>query len=106
MSLIFKRSLSTLIPPKVASASNLGAAPGAQRLATVVEFYKGLPRGPAPAPSSAGNFFERYTARYIKGGNASGAPLVWLLTVVKISYTIDYQLHLKHHKGGEGEEHH
>ncbi|KAK9469187.1 ATP synthase subunit F, mitochondrial [Lipomyces arxii] len=107
MSFILRRQLSTLIPPKIASASNLGAAPGAKRLTSVVGFYKGLPRGPAPAIVRRGPL-GKYAARYFDGDNASGVPLVHLIFVVwLISYTLDYQLHLKHHKhSAEGEEHH
>ncbi|KAK9377623.1 ATP synthase subunit F, mitochondrial [Lipomyces chichibuensis] len=107
MSFIIKRQLSTLIPPKIASASNLGAAPGAKRLASVVDFYKALPRGPAPAPVRKG-LLGKYTAKYFDGDNASGVPLVHLIVAVfLISYTLDYNLHLKHHKkGAEHEEAH
>ncbi|KAK9475876.1 mitochondrial F1-F0 ATP synthase subunit F of fungi-domain-containing protein [Lipomyces japonicus] len=105
MSFIVKRGLSTLIPPKIASAQNLGAAPGAKRLANVVDFYKALPRGSAPEVKPSG-LFARYRARYFDGKNASGAPLVHLIgALFLIGYTLDYQFHLKHHKGSEGEHH-
>ncbi|KAK9452083.1 ATP synthase subunit F, mitochondrial [Limtongia smithiae] len=105
MSYIVKRQLSTLIPPKIASAATLGATPGAKRLASVVDFYKALPRGPAPV-SQPTSFFGRYSAKYFEGGNASGAPLVHLIIgAFLIGYTLDYQFHLKHHKAG-AEEHH
>ncbi|KAK9455677.1 ATP synthase subunit F, mitochondrial [Dipodascopsis uninucleata] len=104
MSFIIKRQLSTLIPPKIASASNLGAAPGAKRLTSVVDFYKGLPRGKVPETKPSG-LVGRYKAKYVDGDNSSGKPLVHLIIAVfLISYTIDYQFHLKHHKG-ESEHH-
>ncbi|KAK7203005.1 mitochondrial F1-F0 ATP synthase subunit F of fungi-domain-containing protein [Myxozyma melibiosi] len=105
MSYIVKRQLSTLIPPKIASASNLGAAPGAKRLASVVDFYKALPRG-TPAKHKPTTFIERYSAKYFEGDNASGLPLIHLtIALFLVGYTLDYQFHLKHHKKGS-EEHH
>lgn len=38
----------------------------------VVNFYAGLPRGPAPAAKASG-LIGRYQARYFSGKNASGA---------------------------------
>ncbi|KAK9383266.1 ATP synthase subunit F, mitochondrial [Kockiozyma suomiensis] len=99
MSYIVKRQLSTLIPPKIASVSNLGAAPGAKRLSAVVDFYKALPRGSAPAPSKPTTFIGRYSAKYFEGDNASGLPLLHLtIALFLVGYTLDYQFHLKHHK--------
>ena len=35
--MIFKRAVSTLIPPKVVSSKNIGSAPNAKRIANVVQ---------------------------------------------------------------------
>lgn len=40
----------------------------------VVNFYAGLPRGPA-APAKASGLIGRYRARYFSGKNASGARM-------------------------------
>jgi F-type H+-transporting ATPase subunit f len=40
----------------------------------VVNFYAGLPRGPA-APVKATGLIGRYQARYFSGKNASGARM-------------------------------
>ena len=45
--MIAKRALSTLIPPKIVSAANIGSAPNARRIGNVVQFYKSLPQGEA-----------------------------------------------------------
>lgn len=42
----------------------------------VVNFYAGLPRGPAPAAKASG-LIGRYQARYFSGKNASGARRFW-----------------------------
>ncbi|CAK7902131.1 ATP synthase subunit f, mitochondrial [[Candida] anglica] len=99
MSFIIRRQLSTLIPPKIASAKNIGSNPNAKRMAEVVSFYKKLPTGPAPAPKASLTPWGKYKAAYFDGDNASGKPLVHLvLAVVILGYTWEYQSHLKHHK--------
>lgn len=50
----------------------IGAAQDAARMERVVNFYAGLPRGPA-APVKASGLIGRYQARYFSGKNASGA---------------------------------
>lgn len=101
MSFVIRRQLSTLIPPKIASASNLGASPNAKRLAGVVEFYKSLPQGEAPKVVRKGPI-GRYFAAYGEGNNASGKPLLHLaLAVIFFGYSAEYYSHLRHHKDGE-----
>ncbi|GAA95018.1 uncharacterized protein L969DRAFT_18952 [Mixia osmundae IAM 14324] len=92
-------SLRTLIPPKIASPNAIGAQKTAQRMTRVIDFYSKLPKGPAPHNSPGLNPVARYKARYFDGENASAAPLVHAIVgVFLISYTIHYQMHLKHHK--------
>lgn len=49
----------------------IGAAQDAARMERVVNFYAGLPRGPAPQTKATG-LIGRYQARYFSGKNASG----------------------------------
>ncbi|KAM5463726.1 ATP synthase f chain, mitochondrial precursor [Microsporum ferrugineum] len=71
MSFIVRRGISTLIPPKIASPSAIGAAKDAARMERVSDFYARLPRGPAPEVKPTG-IFARYQAAYF-GKNASSA---------------------------------
>ncbi|GBE85480.1 mitochondrial F1-F0 ATP synthase subunit F of fungi-domain-containing protein [Sparassis latifolia] len=90
---LIRRQLGGLIPPKVATPSLLSSGSGAG-LGPLVNFYSKLPKG--PAASSAGGGIK---GRYFSGKNASGAPLLFLmLGICGLGYTIDYQMHLKHHK--------
>ncbi|KAK9472291.1 mitochondrial F1-F0 ATP synthase subunit F of fungi-domain-containing protein [Dipodascopsis tothii] len=101
MSFIAKRSLSTLIPPKIASAANLGSTPNAKRLTNVVGFYKALPRG-AASPIKPKGPIGWYKAKYFDGEKASGAPLLHaVLSILLLGYSLEYYTHLRHHKGGE-----
>ncbi|AMD21255.1 HEL025Wp [Eremothecium sinecaudum] len=96
--MISKRALSTLIPPKIVSAKNLASSGSAKRIANVVEFYKTLPTGPAPARKPS-NLFAKYRTKYFEGDNASAKPLVHVvLLILGIGYTMEYNFHLKHHK--------
>ncbi|RDW80839.1 hypothetical protein BP5796_05537 [Coleophoma crateriformis] len=98
MSYITRRALSTLIPPKVASPSGLGAAQDAVRMKRVVEFYEKLPRGAAPATQGKG-FGGRYRAKYFSGKNASATPIIHAIAgLVLIGYAQNYYFHLRHHK--------
>ncbi|CAG8383415.1 unnamed protein product [Penicillium salamii] len=93
MSYIARRGLSTLIPPKA-----IGAAQDAARMERVVNFYAGLPRGPA-APAKASGLIGRYRARYFSGKNASGAPFVHAIAgILILGYSMEYYFHLRHHK--------
>ncbi|KAJ7633607.1 mitochondrial F1-F0 ATP synthase subunit F of fungi-domain-containing protein [Mycena polygramma] len=95
-STLARRALGGLVPPKIASPKLLsGASPsGAGPLAPLVAFYYKLPKGPAPTPA-----FRGLKARYFSGKNASAAPVLWLIGgLFLVGYTLDYQLHLKHHK--------
>ncbi|KAL9022757.1 MAG: hypothetical protein Q9185_000019 [Variospora sp. 1 TL-2023] len=92
MSFIARRGLSTLIPPKIASPSGIGAAQDAARMERVVSFYEKLPRGPAPEVQPRG-LFERYQARYF-GKRPSAAPLAHLIGVMLVfGYSQHYYFH-------------
>ncbi|KAG9090433.1 ATP synthase f chain, mitochondrial precursor [Ceratobasidium sp. 392] len=89
---LVRRSLKTLIPPKIATPGTVSGG-NAASMAAVVDFYSKLPKGPAP-PSGSG-----IKARYFDGKNASGVPLVVaIVSLFGLGYTIDYNMHLKHHK--------
>ena len=45
--LVLRRGLSTLIPPKIVSAKQLGATQNAKKVSNMVSFYKALPRAGA-----------------------------------------------------------
>ncbi|KAE8226392.1 hypothetical protein CF319_g988 [Tilletia indica] len=89
-------SSSTLpIPPKIATpASVSGPGGNSSRMESVVSFYKALPKGEAAAKRGGG-----IKARFFDGKNASGAPIVATIgAMLLLGYTIDYNMHLKHHK--------
>jgi len=90
---LVRRQLGTLIPPKVATPKSLSGGSGSG-LAPLVEFYSKLPKGSAPTSASRG-----IKGRFFEGENASGKPLAFtILAIFGIGYTIDYHMHLKHHK--------
>ncbi|KAL8950650.1 MAG: hypothetical protein Q9222_003334 [Ikaeria aurantiellina] len=94
MSFIARRGLSTLIPPKIASPSGIGAAQDAARMERVVSFYEKLPRGPAPEHKPKG-LLERYQARYF-GKNPSAAPLAHLIGgLMLFGYAQHYYFHFR-----------
>ncbi|KAF3024847.1 hypothetical protein G7054_g10862 [Neopestalotiopsis clavispora] len=98
MSFVTRRALSTLIPPKVASPSAIGAAPDAVRMKRVVNFYEKLPRGAAPKVEPKG-LFGRYQYKHFGGDNASGKPIIHAIgLILVIGYPITYYFHLRHHK--------
>ncbi|KAL1955290.1 hypothetical protein VTO42DRAFT_8822 [Malbranchea cinnamomea] len=97
MSFTIKRGISTLIPPKIASPTAIGAAKDAARMERVGDFYARLPRGPAPEVKPTG-LFQRYQARYF-GKNPSKMPLVHIIVgVMLFGYSVEYYTHLRHHK--------
>ncbi|KAI9817400.1 MAG: hypothetical protein M1826_001602 [Phylliscum demangeonii] len=97
MSFVIRRSLSTLIPPKVASPTGIGAARDAVRMKRIVTFYSKLPRGPAPEIKPKG-LLARYQHRYF-GKNESAAPIFHLIgALVIFGYAQNYYFHLRHHK--------
>ncbi|KAI9797432.1 MAG: hypothetical protein M1833_005472 [Piccolia ochrophora] len=97
MSFVTRRALSTLIPPKIASPSGIGAAQDAARMQRVVSFYEKLPRGPAPEIKATG-LLGRYRARYF-GKNTSAAPIVHVIAaLLALGYAQNYYFHLRHHK--------
>ncbi|KLU81768.1 mitochondrial F1F0 ATP synthase subunit F [Magnaporthiopsis poae ATCC 64411] len=97
MSYVTRRALSTLIPPKVASPSAIGAAPDALRMQRVVKFYEKLPRGPAPEVKPTG-ILGKYQHKHF-GKNASAKPIIHaIIFLVGIGYAQNYYFHLRHHK--------
>ncbi|BGP41842.1 ATP synthase f chain, mitochondrial precursor [Rhodotorula kratochvilovae] len=91
--------LAALIPPKIASASAIGAPQTAARNAKIVSFYSALPKGAATKKPVGLSPFARYKARYFDGENASAAPFLHAIVgLFLVGYTIDYNMHLKHHK--------
>ncbi|KAJ7134080.1 mitochondrial F1-F0 ATP synthase subunit F of fungi-domain-containing protein [Mycena crocata] len=88
-----RRTLSGLVPPKIATPK-LVSGDSSGPLGPLVAFYSKLPKGHAPEPA-----FRGLKARFFSGKNASAAPVLGLIGgLFLIGYTIDYQLHLKHHK--------
>ncbi|KAJ7259159.1 mitochondrial F1-F0 ATP synthase subunit F of fungi-domain-containing protein, partial [Mycena haematopus] len=86
------RQLGGLVPPKIATPRLVSGNSGGG-LDPLVDFYSKLPKGHAPAR------FGGIKARFFSGKNASGAPVLALIGgIFLIGYTLDYQLHLKHHK--------
>jgi F-type H+-transporting ATPase subunit f len=64
----------------------IGAAQDAARMERVVNFYAGLPRGPAPTVKPTG-LIGRYQARYFSGKNASGVRTYYQIVT---SYSNQY----------------
>ncbi|CAK5278742.1 unnamed protein product [Mycena citricolor] len=90
---VARRTLSGLVPPKIATPK-LVSGDSAGPLGPLVSFYSKLPKGPAPVPAVQG-----IKGRYFSGKNASAKPaLVLIGGLWLLGYTIDYQMHLKHHK--------
>lgn len=84
------------VPPKVATPSTLSGPGGdSARMESVVNFYKSLPKGPAPKRRGGG-----IKDRYFDGKNASGAPIVATIgSLLLLGYTIDYHMHLSESAG-------
>ncbi|KAF1816824.1 hypothetical protein P152DRAFT_453446 [Eremomyces bilateralis CBS 781.70] len=101
MSFIVRRSLSTLIPPKIASPNAIGAAQDAARMTRVVSFYEKLPRGPAPELAKKNPFtspMQWYSQKHF-GKNSSGWPLIHAIAALSLlGYAQNYYFHLRHHK--------
>ncbi|WVR05660.1 hypothetical protein IAU60_002682 [Kwoniella sp. DSM 27419] len=92
-----RRSLAGLIPPKIATPGAVSSGTTSVRTAQVIDFYSKLPKGAKPASERAGGL----RGRYFEGKNASGKPLLAVVgSLFLIGYTIDYNMHLKHHKNG------
>ncbi|KAF8223924.1 hypothetical protein L208DRAFT_1411184 [Tricholoma matsutake] len=89
---LIRRQLGGLIPPKIATPK-LVAGESGTGLGPLVDFYSKLPKG--QAAQRVGGI----KGRYFSGSNASGKPIVALiLGLFAIGYTLDYNMHLKHHK--------
>ncbi|KAI9662686.1 MAG: hypothetical protein M1831_002729 [Alyxoria varia] len=96
MSLIFRRGLSNLVPPKISSPSGVSAAPDAKRIQRLIRFYERLPRGPAPDPPTTGPI-SWYRNKYF-GKKDSAAPLAHLIGFFLVfGYSQEYYFHLKYH---------
>ncbi|KAJ7049876.1 mitochondrial F1-F0 ATP synthase subunit F of fungi-domain-containing protein [Mycena amicta] len=90
---LIRPSLGGLVPPKIATPK-LVSGDSAGPLGPLVSFYSKLPKGPAPKPAMSG-----IKGRWFSGKNASAKPVLALIGGLwLIGYTLDYQLHLKHHK--------
>ncbi|KAI5896113.1 uncharacterized protein SCHCODRAFT_02614072 [Schizophyllum commune H4-8] len=86
-----RAQLGGLVPPKIASPNLVSGGSGAA-LRPLVAFYSKLPKGEATAASGG-------LKKYFVGRNATAKPLLALIVGLwTIGYTIDYQMHLKHHK--------
>ncbi|TID31234.1 hypothetical protein CANINC_000177 [Pichia inconspicua] len=91
---VFRRSLTTLIPPKIASPSNLGSNPAAKRMQHIVNFYSKLPRGQATFETPR-TPFAIYREKY----RGSGAPVLhFSVAFLLIGYGLEYYFHLSHEK--------
>ncbi|KAK0477297.1 mitochondrial F1-F0 ATP synthase subunit F of fungi-domain-containing protein [Armillaria novae-zelandiae] len=89
---LIRRQLGGLVPPKIATPKLVSGGSG-EGLAPLVNFYSKLPKGSATARTGG------IKARYFLGNNVSGGPyLALVLGLFGIGYTLDYQMHLKHHK--------
>ncbi|KAF4621855.1 hypothetical protein D9613_012099 [Agrocybe pediades] len=89
---LIRRQLGGLVPPKIATPKLVSGGSGAG-LGPLVNFYSKLPKGNSTARVGG------IKGRYFSGDNASGKPIVALITsLFLIGYTIDYNMHLKHHK--------
>ncbi|KAG8908397.1 hypothetical protein FRB99_006602 [Tulasnella sp. 403] len=91
---LVRRTLGNLVPPKIATPTSVSTGGTSASTATVVDFYSKLPKGPLPATPASG-----IKARYFDGKNASGKPIVVFIAAMMLGgYTLDYHMHLKHHK--------
>ncbi|WFD36553.1 ATP synthase f chain, mitochondrial precursor [Malassezia cuniculi] len=83
------------IPPKIATPKSVSGGSGtSSSTEAVVNFYKSLPKGPAPEKRAVG-----IKAKYFDGKNASGKPILATIgALLLIGYTIEYNGHLKYHK--------
>ncbi|KAF5391197.1 hypothetical protein D9757_003144 [Collybiopsis confluens] len=89
---LIRRQLGGLVPPKIATPKSVSGGSG-EGLGPLVNFYSKLPKGPATARISG------LKGRLFAGENASGVPLLALVAgLFGLGYTIDYHMHLKHHK--------
>jgi F-type H+-transporting ATPase subunit f len=94
MSTIFRRSVTTLIPPKIASPANLGSNPAAKRMQHIVAFYSKLPRGNATVEAPRTPF-----AIYRETYRNKGSPVLhFALGFLFLGYGLEYYFHLSHEK--------
>ncbi|KAG9011782.1 ATP synthase f chain, mitochondrial precursor [Tulasnella sp. 427] len=91
-----RRALQSLVPPKIATPASVSTGGTSASTASIVEFYSKLPKGSVTPSASSG-----IRGRFFDGKNASGKPLVaFIAGMMVFGYTIDYHMHLKHHKHG------
>ncbi|TFK68440.1 hypothetical protein BDN72DRAFT_821241 [Pluteus cervinus] len=89
---LVRRQLGGLVPPKIATPTLVSGGSGAG-LGPLVDFYSKLPKGNGAARVSG------LKGRLFSGARASGTPIVAVIVgIFAVSYTIDYNMHLKHHK--------
>ncbi|KAK7046388.1 ATP17 subunit F of the F0 sector of mitochondrial F1F0 ATP synthase [Favolaschia claudopus] len=87
-----RRQLNGLVPPKIATPRLVSGNSGGG-LDPLVDFYSKLPKGRAPSR------FGGIKGRFFAGKNASAGPALAIIGgIFLIGYTLDYQMHLKHHK--------
>ncbi|KAJ7215942.1 mitochondrial F1-F0 ATP synthase subunit F of fungi-domain-containing protein [Mycena pura] len=90
---LVRRTLGGLVPPKIATPK-LVSGDSTGPLGPLVAFYSKLPKGPSPVSAVRG-----VKARWFSGKSASAKPVLALIGGLwLIGYSLDYQLHLKHHK--------
>lgn len=88
------RKISSVVPPKIASAGAIAPGKGLGNMSRVINFYQRLPRG-APAPAESKSFSDRYYQKYI--ATNSSRPLIHLiLFFLTTGYSLDYYFHLRH----------
>ncbi|AWU74334.1 uncharacterized protein C5L36_0A09280 [Pichia kudriavzevii] len=94
MSTIFRRTVTTLIPPKIASPANLGSNPAAKRMQSIVAFYSKLPRGNATVETPR-TPFAIYREKY----RNKGSPVLhFAVGFLLLGYGLEYYFHLSHEK--------
>lgn len=94
MSTVFRRALTTLIPPKIASPANLGSNPAAKRMQNIVSFYSKLPRGNAVLETPR-TPFAIYREKY---RNSGYQVLHYAVGFLLLGYSLEYYFHLSHEK--------
>ncbi|TXT04645.1 uncharacterized protein COLE_07464 [Cutaneotrichosporon oleaginosum] len=67
-----RRTLTGLVPPKIATPGAVSSGTTSARTQAVIDFYSKLPKGPLPASERAGGL----RGKFFEGANASGKPLL------------------------------
>ncbi|TEB27412.1 hypothetical protein FA13DRAFT_1794811 [Coprinellus micaceus] len=91
---LIRRSLGGLVPPKVATPGSLYVVMQDPR---IFDSPRRLLR--QASQGQLHRWRSGIKGKFFNGANASGAPFATLIVVLfGIGYTIDYNMHLKHHK--------